>query len=318
MTRNARAIFNERPTTFPEPGKTIVYDESETIDLDNVPLDGGVLVKVLILSIDPYMRNRMNDPPPSYAHGYTLGEPLDGHGLGKILRSENSAIKAGSYVFGFFPYVEYYVEKDIKTLRVIENKEGLPLSVYVGAAGMAGKSAWMAWKELANTKPGETLFVSGGAGAIGSFIAQMGKKEGLKVIASAGTDAKVNFLREIGVDVAFNYKTTDIRKVLEKEGPIDLYWDNVSGETLEAVLDNAALYGRIIACGSISGYNGNPVGVKNLHQIYAKSLTMQGFIVYRLLDKYDEAFYEEVPKMIANGEIKYNEHIVRGDRKSVV
>jgi NADPH-dependent curcumin reductase CurA len=311
MTRNARAIFNERPAKFPEPGKTIVYDESETIDIDNIPLNGGILVKVLLLSIDPYMRGRMNEGP-SYTAGFTIGEPISGYGVAKVLRSENSKFATGSYVYGILPHVEYWVATSPESLRVIDNKEQIPLSLYVGLAGMAGKTAWMAWKEYSHAKPGETVFISGGAGPVGSFVAQIAKKQGLKVIASAGTDTKVDFLRQIGVDVAFNYKTTDTREVLAKEGPINIYWDNVGGETLEAALDNAALNGRIIACGSISGYNGDRVGVRNLHKIYAQSLTMYGFIVHRLYGKYDEAFYEEVPKLLASGDIKYTEHITRG------
>jgi len=311
MTRNACAIFAERPKDFPEPGKTIVYNESQSIDLENVPLNGGVLIKILYLSVDPYMRGRMNEGP-SYVPGFVLGRPTTGHGVGKVLRSDNPDIKAGSYVYGGFPHMEYWVAQDVKSLRVIENKEKLPLTLYVGMIGMAGQTGWMGWKEYAHAKAGETVFVSGAAGPVGSFVVQLAKKEGLKVIASAGSEKKVNFLKEIGVDVAFNYKTTDTREVLKKEGPLNIYWDNVGGETLEAALDNFAIGGRIVACGSISGYNGEKIGVRNLHQIYAQSLTMSGFITHRLNAKYDDAFYEEVPKLFANGDIKYTEHKVPG------
>jgi len=309
--RNGRLIFNEHPTGYPEPGKTTIYDTSETIDLDNVPLSGGVLLKTLVLSIDPYQRGKMN-PGPSYSGGYTIGKPIVNFGVGRVIRSENPDIHVGQHLYGIFPFVEYWIADDVKKLRVIENKEKLPWSLYVGIAGMPGQTSWMAWKEYADPQPGDTVFVSGGAGPVGSFVIQIAKKEGLKVIASAGSESKVEFIKQCGADVAFNYKTTSTRDVLQKEGPISIYWDNVGGETLEAALDNAKTGARFIECGMISVYNERGQGIRNMFQVIGKCIKMYGFLVGQLFGKYMDAFYSEVPAMLSRGEIKYTEHITRG------
>ncbi|TFK49753.1 alcohol dehydrogenase [Heliocybe sulcata] len=313
--RNGRHLFNEIPTGYPVPGKTTVYDGSETIDPDTVPLNGGFIVKTLALSIDPYMRGKMRDSSiKSYTPAYTLGQPLYNFGIGVVVRSDNSQFKAGQHVYGgTFPFQEYFVDTDAGKYRIIENKEGIPWSVYVGAAGMPGQTAYYAWKEYSNGKKGETAFVTSGAGSVGSFVVQLAKLDGLKVIASAGSDEKVEFLKSIGADVAFNYKTTSTSEVLEKEGGIDVYWDNVGGETLDAAIGAAHTNARFIECGMISGYNATePYGVKNMMQVVSKQLKLYGFIVFALASKYQEEFYRLVPGMIARGELKYTEDVSVG------
>ncbi|KZT23265.1 NAD-P-binding protein [Neolentinus lepideus HHB14362 ss-1] len=312
--RNGRHLFNEIPTGFPVPGKTTVYDGSETIDPDTVALNGGFLIKTLVLSIDPYMRGKMRDPKiQSYSPPYYAGKPLDNYGVGVVVRSDNPAIKAGQHVYSVFPFQEYFVDTDPKKYRVLENKEGLPWSVYVGAAGMPGQTAWYAWQEYSAAKKGETVFVTAGAGPVGSFVIQLAKLDGLKVIASAGSDEKVAFIKSLGADVAFNYKTTSTREVLTREGGIDVYWDNVGGETLEAAIDAAHTNARFIECGMISGYNSTePYGIKNATLVVAKQLKIFGFIVFALASKYSEEFYRVVPGKIAKGEIKYTEEAVVG------
>ncbi|KAJ3999475.1 hypothetical protein F5050DRAFT_1737935 [Lentinula boryana] len=254
---NGRLIFKEIPTGYPIPGKTTVYDTTSTIDLENEPLDGSVLVKTLVLSVDPYLRGKMRAPErQSYTPPFFVGEPLYNFGVGKVVRSENSAFKAGDHVYGVLDFAEYFVPKDITKLEVIAREPTLPYSVYVGAAGMPGQTSYYGWKEFAKAKAGEVVFVTTAAGPVGSIVVQLAKQDGLKVIASAGTDEKVKFCKEIGADVAFNYKTTNTTHVLAKEGPIDIYWDNVGGPTLEAAIANTALQARIIICGYISQYNG--------------------------------------------------------------
>ncbi|KAJ6550185.1 hypothetical protein B0H19DRAFT_1378803 [Mycena capillaripes] len=310
---NARVLFAAIPKEFPVPGETTVYDTSEKIDLDGCPLNGGLLIKTLVLSVDPYMRGRMRRPEEkSYAEAFTLGAPLDGYGIGVVLRSEIRSVRVGKHVYGVIQHQQYSIISNTEGLTFLERDPKLPWTVYVGAAGMPGKTAYSGWKEFSHAKKGETAFVTAGGGPVGSMVIQLAKRDGLKVIASAGSDEKVNFMKDIGADVAFNYKTTDTRKVLAREGPIDIYWDNVGGDTLDAALDHAKVFGRFLVCGMISGYNTGYKGVKNLHQTFAKSLTISGILVFRLQAKYDKEFYLTIPPALASGEIKYTEEVTRG------
>jgi len=315
--RNACVVFNEIPLGYPEPGKTVVYDTSQTIDPDTVLLDGGFLVKVLVLSIDPYMRGRMRDPSiKSYSSAFLLGKPLDNFGVGLVVRSENPAVKVGQHLYGFYVFQEYSVFKDLSELRrarVLENREGIPWSAYVGVCGMPGQTAFYAWNEFASAKKGDVVFVTTGAGPVGSTVIQLAKQAGCKVIASAGSEEKISFLKSIGTDVAFNYKTDTTLDILQRDGPIDIYWDNVGGESLEAALEAAAWHARFIMCGMITSYNSeNDYPVKNLSQIFSKSLTLYGFTVSGLHDKYNDRFYNEVPQMVKEGKIKFTEDVSRG------
>ncbi|KAJ6542788.1 hypothetical protein B0H19DRAFT_1171914 [Mycena capillaripes] len=244
---NGRILFNAIPEDYPVPGKTTVYDTSETIDLENVPLNGGVLIKVLVLSIDPYMRGRLRAAEiESYMPAFTLGQPLVGGGLGVILRSEVAGVESGTHVRGVLVHQEYMIAPNLEMLEVIERDPRLDWSVYIGVAGMPGETAYMGWREYSQAKKGEVAFVSTGAGPVGSMVIQIAKQDGLKVIASAGSEEKVKFMKAIGADVAFNYKTTNVREVLAKEGPIDIYWDNVGGDTLDAAMEFAKKHSRII------------------------------------------------------------------------
>jgi len=277
-------------------------------------LEGEFLVKNLVVSIDPYMRGRMRDASiESYAPAFLQGEPLDNFGVGLVLRSENSTLKAGDHIYGFVPFQEYFIAKNAGAFRVLKNEEKLPWSVYIGVCGMPGKTAHHGWKEFAHPQKGDVVFVTAGAGPVGATVIQLAKAEGLKVIASAGSEEKVAFLRSIGTDVAFNYKTEKTLDVLKKEGPINIYWDNVGGESLEAALEAAAVKARFIECGYISSYNGGDVyPVKNLGLIFAKQLTLYGMLVGPLAAKYDPIFYKEMPARVARGEIKYSEDVTRG------
>ncbi|GBE89547.1 Zinc-type alcohol dehydrogenase-like protein [Sparassis crispa] len=324
---NGRLLFNEVPTGYPEPGKTTVYDPLQTIDLENVPLNGGVLIKTLVLSIDPYLRGRMRDVKvTTYYNEFQLGKPIDNFGLGVILRSEDPSFEQGDHVFSNelpFQHYSIFKKQNLGTLRVFTNEEKLPWSAYVGVCGIPGmfqtfvifssKTAYMAWKEYAYAKKGEVAYVTAGSGAVGCLVIQLAKADGLKVIASAGTDKKVAYLRELGADVAFNYKTVPVNKVLQNEGPIDIYWDNVGGESFEAAIATANRFARFIECGAISGYNTqNPYHVKNLELIVRKELKISGFIVDSLYPKYEEQFFKEFPKKVASGEIKYSEDVTEG------
>ncbi|KAJ7070220.1 alcohol dehydrogenase [Mycena belliarum] len=311
---NARVLFASVPKDFPVPGETTVHDTAQQIDLASVALHGGFLVKTLVLSIDPYMRGKMRAPgTTSYSPPYTLGAPLTGYGVGVVLRSEHADVAPGRYVYGAeMSHQEYVVLPGMRGLTFLEKDAQLPWTVFVGAAGMPGRTAYMGWMEFAHAKKGETAFVTAGAGPVGSLVIQMAKHDGLKVIASAGSDEKVAFLTALGADVAFNYKTTDTRAVLAREGPVDIYWDNVGGEVLEAALDNAAVYARFLECGMISGYNTGHQGIKNLYQTYAKSLTLSGILVLRLQATHEAAFWATVPRLLREGKLQYREEVSTG------
>ncbi|TEB24770.1 NAD(P)-binding protein [Coprinellus micaceus] len=308
LVTNARLTFNSIPDGHLKPGD-LVHDTSNKIDPDTVPLNGGILLKLIVLSPDPFMRTLMNsdgEPP------YDLGEPINGFAVAFVVRSEVSTIKPGTHIHTFLPYQNYVVFPNADLLASLPNEAGIPWTAYVGAAGMPGQTAYMGWKEYAKAKKGDVAFMSGAAGPVGSFVVQLAKRDGVKVIASAGSDSKLKFLKELGADVVFNYKTTSLSEVLKKEGPIDIFWDNVGGETLDAALYAANLGARFIECGMIGGYNTGNVGVKNLYHLVTKSISMHGFIVTTLWPKYLEDFYKEVPKLIADGEIKHSEVVYKG------
>ncbi|KAE9395351.1 NAD(P)-binding protein [Gymnopus androsaceus JB14] len=311
---NTRFLFNEIPAGFPE-DKTFKYDTSQTIDLENDPLNGGVLLKVLLLSADPYNRVQMR---PADVEGYSppfiVGQPLFTYGVGKVIRSEKEGFKAGDIVYSILYHAEYFVFNDHPfPMMVLKPEPGLHYSAYLGAGGMPGQTAYYGWKEYANAKAGETVFVSGGAGPVGSLVIQLAKQDGLKVIASAGSNEKVQFLKDVGADVAFNYKTESTADILKKEGPLHVYWDNVGGTTLDLAIENAAIHARFIECGAISQYNSKDgVNMKNLDQIYALRIILYGFLFADLAPKWEEDFYAVVPKKLASGEFKYTEDMTRG------
>jgi len=305
---NGRHLFNEVPKGYPVPGKTTVYDASQKIDLETVPLNGGFLLKTLALSIDLFMRGKMKDAlTKHYSAAYVVGEPLENSGIAVVLRTENPEISVGDHLYGLLTFENYVISNNAKAFRKIHNKEKLPWTAYLGVLGMPGKTASFAWQEYSAAQKGDIVFVTTGAGPVGSLVVQLAKLEGLKVIASAGSDDKVKFLKDLGADVAFNYKSANTREVLEKEGPINIFWDNVGGETLEIAIDTAADGARFIECGMISVYNTEPYPIKNIALIVGKQIKIFGFIWKSLAPKYEAKFYEEMPGKVARGEIKYQE-----------
>ncbi|KAJ3545571.1 hypothetical protein NMY22_g2384 [Coprinellus aureogranulatus] len=252
-----------------------------------------------------------------------------GLAIARVVRSENDSAKVGDHVCGMlrtYPssidltlvgyelislpaYQHYVVKPDLQSsyLTVLNNHAEIPWSAYLGVVGLAGMTAYMGWKAHVKAKQGETIFVSTAAGAVGSLVVQLAKLEGLRVIASSGSSDRVAFTKEIGADVAFNYKEEDTDAVLKREGPIDLYWDNVGGKTLDAALEHAAMNARFIECGMISTQFGVNDGVKNLLQVITKSISMFGVNVVELTPKHIADFYETVPKLVKEGKVKHRE-----------
>ena len=281
------------------------------IELKTLP-DQQVLVRNLFMSVDPYMRGRMNDQK-SYAPPFEMGKVLEGGAVGEVIESRAKEFEAGDVVVSNFGWREYFIASPIDLHPV--SREVQPLSVYLGALGMTGMTAWVGLK-LGKVKAGDVIYISGAAGAVGNVAGQLAKLRGCKVIGSAGSMEKVKFLREeCGFDIAFDYKTGPIVEQLKVEVPdgIDVYFDNVGGEALEAALSMLRVHGRIIACGGISGYNeGKPrPGPSNLFNITTKRLTMKGLIVRDWLDRQGE-FEKEVGAYLQSGKLKNKETVVEG------
>jgi NADPH-dependent curcumin reductase CurA len=284
----------------------LAWTESEPLK------DQEVLVRNLFMSVDPYMRGRMN-ARKSYVPPFELGKPLDGGAVGDVIESRAPEFKPGDVVTSNFGWREYFVAAP-QDLHPV-SREIQPLSVYLGALGMTGMTAW-AGLNLVEVKAGDVIFISGAAGAVGNVAGQLAKLRGCRVIGSAGSAEKVRFLlEECGFDNAFNYKTGPVLEQLNREAPdgIDVYFDNVGGVTLEAALSALRLHGRIAACGGISGYNAETPGPgpSNLFNVIAKRLTMRGFIVSDWLDRRAE-FEREVGAYLKAGKMKNQETVVKG------
>jgi len=279
--------------------------------------DQQVLVRNLYMSVDPYMRGRMNDRK-SYVSPFELGEPLDGRAVGEVIESRARKFKHGDAVTSNFGWREYFIASPDDLHPV--SREIRPLSVYLGALGMTGMTAW-AGLHLVEVKAGETIFISGAAGAVGSVAGQLAKLRGCRVIGSAGSGEKVQFLREeCGFDIAFDYKVGPVMEQLKVEAPdgIDVCFDNVGGESLEAALEALRVHGRIIACGAISGYNADKPrpGPSNLFNMITKRLTMKGLLVRDWLDRQGE-FETEVGGYFKAGKLKSKETVVNGIDQAV-
>ena len=279
--------------------------------------DQQVLVRNLFMSVDPYMRGRMNDRK-SYVPPFELGKPLDGSAVGEVIESRAKEFKPGDAVTSNFGWREHFIASS-KELHPV-SREIQPLSVYLGTLGMTGMTAWVGLS-LVEVKAGDVIYISGAAGAVGNVAGQLAKLRGCRVVGSAGSAEKVKFLQEeCGFDIAFNYNTGPVLEQLNLEAPdgIDIYFDNVGGETLAAALSALRVHGRIIACGGISGYNeGKPrPGPSNLFNIITKRLTMKGFIVRDWLDRQAE-FEREVGGYIKAGSVKHKETVAKGIDKAV-
>ncbi|KAJ1696493.1 hypothetical protein LUZ63_005005 [Rhynchospora breviuscula] len=276
----------------------------------------AIVLKNLYLSCDPYMRGRMTKhDTPSYIPDFTPGEVIIGYGVSKVVDSTHQDFKVGELVWGMTGWEEYSLISNPQNFLKINHPE-IPLSNYTGILGMPGFTAYVGFHEIAAPKKGEYVFVSAAAGAVGQLVGQFAKLMGCYVVGSAGSDEKVELLKnKFGFDDAFNYKKeSDLNQALQRFFPegIDIYFENVGGATLEAVLQNMRLHGRIAACGMISQYNlVEPEGIHNLFQIVAKRIRMEGFLVFDHFANYYK-FEEMAVEYIREGKITYVEDIAEG------
>jgi NADPH-dependent curcumin reductase CurA len=258
------------------------------------------------------MRGRMREGP-SYAAGFNLGETMDGRAIGQVVESNDPNFKKGDYVRSMYGFREWYVAPGKRLEKVVP---GAPLSSYIGALGMPGFTAYVGLFRYASLKDGERVFVSAAAGAVGAVACQIAKAKGCYVVGTAGTDEKCDWLKkEAGVDVAINYKKGDLKKAIKEACPegIDVYFENVGGEHLEAALENMREGGRIAVCGMISTYNDNqprPL-YTNLTQIIAKRLIIKGFLVGDNNDMQAD-FVRDMGAWRKAGKMKWRETIYDG------
>ncbi|KAJ3194331.1 hypothetical protein HK101_003000 [Irineochytrium annulatum] len=295
--------------------------QKSTYDPSTVVLgEGSVEVKLLYISLDPYLRGRMRVSAKSYSAPFTLGEPMSSGVVGEVTRSATEDFPVGTVFMGMLPWVKHQVVQNASKagLRKIDTSLGVPVSYYLGILGMPGMTAYVGLVDLAKPKKGETLYVSAASGAVGLVVCQIGKLMGLRVVGSAGSDDKVEYLKNvIGVDGAFNYKTEDTEAKLSELCPngIDIYFENVGGEMLDIVLTKMNNFGRIPVCGMISQYNvtsETAYGLKNATMIIGKRLLLQGFIVSDHMAEVGARFVKDMGAWIASGQLQYKEHVDEG------
>jgi NADPH-dependent curcumin reductase CurA len=278
------------------------------------PDDGEVLVRNSFMSVDPYMRGRMIDRK-SYLPPFRTGAVMDGGAVGEVIQSRSPELNEGDTVTHVKGWREY-ATGSASEFRLVDTTIA-PASEYLGALGTTGFSAWVGLIDIGQMKEGDIVFVSGAAGGVGSMAGQIAKLRGAsRVIGSAGSDEKVDYLREeIGFDAAFNYRSGPVRDQLREAAPegIDVYFDNVGGDHLEAAIGALRTYGRAILCGAVSQYNATEPapGPRNIGLAMPRRLTLRGFIILDHMHRFGD-FIAEVGPWIASGKIHTRETLVDG------
>ena len=305
VSREIRLVA--RPRGFPDEE---LFEVAETSIPD--PAEGQVLIRNAFFSVDPYMRPRMNDVR-SYVAPFTLGEAMTGGAVGQVAATRNSRYSEGDWVLHQLGWREWALS-DGAALRRLDPADA-PVSTALGVLGMPGFTAWYGLFVLGRPEPGETVLVSGAAGAVGSAAGQMAAIAGCRVIGSAGSEEKLAWLRELGFDAVFNYREQPPREALAEHAPdgIGIYFDNVGGDHLEAAIGAARPHGRIVACGSIARYNdAEPAsGPRNMFMVVTKRLRIEGFIITDHYDRFGE-FAREATEWVREGRLRYRETVVEG------
>ena len=306
---NKTILLEKRPVGLPQLSDfKFISNEVEEIT------DGEMLLKTTYVSVDPYLRGRMNDTK-SYIPPFELNKPISSGIVAEVIDSKNTAFKKGDFVTGMLEWKEFQKSNGEGLLKADASKA--PLSTYLGVLGLTGLTAYLGLTEIGKPKKGETVVVSGAAGAVGSIVGQVAKLNGCKVIGIAGTDDKVTMLKSsLGFDEAINYNTTkNMAAAIKKAAPngVDIYFDNVGGPISDAVLLNINQFARFVICGAISVYNNTelPKSISVQPFLIRNSALMQGFIVFNYAEKYPEAI-KQLSQWLAEGKLSYKETIVEG------
>jgi NADPH-dependent curcumin reductase len=274
------------------------------------PLEGEVLVRVHYLSLDPYMRGRM-DEAKSYAPSQKLDEVMVGGTVGEVVESRNPRFSKGDLVVGMGGWQEWFAS-DGKALTKVPR--GLPESVFLGAAGMPGITAWYGLLHIGKPKAGETVVVSAASGAVGSVVGQLAKMKGCRAVGIAGGPVKCAYVsKDLGFDACVDYKSDAFRESFKAAVPngIDVLFENVGGTVFDGSLARMNAFGRVALCGLIAGYGGQDISLKNVRSILVNRLLVQGFIVSEHLELWPEAT-KELAAAVAAGKIKYRETVAQG------
>lgn len=312
--RNRKITLASRPTGAP------TLDNFEIADAEMPqPQEGEILIRTLYLSVDPYMRGRMSDRK-SYIPPFALNEVITGGGIGEVVESRSDAFQPGDIVTGQFGWQLYSVaagaQGTFAPIRKIDPALA-PVTTALGILGMPGLTAYFGLLEIGQPAAGETVVVSGAAGAVGTLVCQIAKIKGCRVVAIAGSDEKNRYLTgELGVDAAINYKTSsDLKAALKDACPrgVDVYFDNVGGEISDDVLAHINHGARIVICGQISLYNLErpDVGTRVQPSLLVNSALMQGFIITNYAARSEEGI-RQLGRWLAEGKLKYAENIVEG------
>ncbi|WP_276167993.1 NADP-dependent oxidoreductase [Zobellia alginiliquefaciens] len=306
---NQAILLKNRPE-----GKPQLSDFEFTKEDQPEDQDGEVLLKSKYVSVDPYLRGRMRDVE-SYIDPFKLNEPLESNIVAEVISSKNSNFKEGDFVHGMLKWKEYQTSDGKGLNKVDEDKASL--SAYLGILGLTGLTAYISLDKIGDLKKGETLLVSGASGAVGSTVGQIGKIKGCRVVGIAGSDEKLELMKEkFGFDEGINYKSTeDMAEAIASTCPngVDVYYDNVGGEILDAAMNNINKDGRVINCGAISLYNETEpqTGPRYEGIFVKKTVKMQGFLVRDHVKEFGPAI-QQLTKWLNEDKLTYSETVVEG------
>lgn len=306
-TINHKFELAARPVGLPKPTDWNFKEEPL-----REPAEGELSVRILYISLDPAMRGWMNDRR-SYIPPVQIGEVMRALALGRVLASRNPKFAAGDYVYGPLGVQEYAVTNG-RGLAPADSSKA-PLPVYLSVLGMPGLTAYFGLLDIGRPQPGETVVISGAAGAVGAVVGQIARIKGCRVVGIAGGPAKCAYLRELGFDAAIDYKSESVYKAMQQHCPkgVDVFFDNVGGDQLDAALSLLARNGRIVICGAISQYNTTMAmkGPSNYLSLLVNHGTMTGFVVADYLPRWPEGL-RDMAGWLAEGKLKSREHIVEG------
>ena len=310
MNRSTKQIaLSSRPKGKP----SLENFETKNVELPELA-DKEIFLEAMYFSVDPYMRGRMNDAK-SYVPPFELGKPITGGVIAKVVKSNSINFKENDIVSGNLPWQQHCISTENSIVKI--DTSIAPASYFLGVLGMPGLTAYFGLMHIGKPKNGETVVVSGAAGAVGLVVGQLAKLNGCRVVGIAGSDEKVKLLKdEFGFDEVINYKTcTDLKKAIADACPkaVDIYYDNVGGETSDAVISNINFNARIVLCGQIALYNSTeiPMGPRLQPMLLTRSVLMQGFIISNYQSQFSEGS-KQLAMWVQQGKLKYKETIVKG------